>query len=111
MWVRRKTEGLQKTVERFHTGIAETTGDALGNVPVIQSFTRIAAEAEHMRSVSRQLLAAQQPVLFWWAIVAVATQASSTLTILGILIAGVMLFREGATSIGEIVTFISFATC
>jgi ATP-binding cassette, subfamily B, beta-glucan exporter len=110
IWVRRKTEGLQKTVERFHTGIAETTGDALGNVPVIQSFTRIGEEARHMREVSRQLLQAQQPVLFWWAIVAVATQASSTLTILGILAVGIMLFREGATTVGEIVTFITFAT-
>jgi ATP-binding cassette, subfamily B, beta-glucan exporter len=110
IWVRRKTEGLQKTVERFHTGIAETTGDALGNVPVIQSFTRIAQEAAHMRNVSRALLVAQKPVLFWWAIVAVATQASSTLTILGVLIAGVSLFAAGETTIGEIVTFVSFAS-
>jgi ATP-binding cassette, subfamily B, beta-glucan exporter len=110
MWVRRRTEGMQKSVERFHTGIAETTGDALGNVPVIQSFTRIGEEANHMRSVSRNLLQAQQPVLFWWAIVAVATQASSTLTILGILLVGIWLFQHGATTVGEIVTFISFAT-
>jgi ATP-binding cassette, subfamily B, beta-glucan exporter len=110
MWVRRRTEGMQKSVERFHTGIAETTGDALGNVPVIQSFTRIGEEANHMRAVSRNLLQAQQPVLFWWAIVAVATQASSTLTILGILLVGILLFQQGATTVGEIVTFISFAT-
>ena len=63
-----------------------------------------------MRRVSRAVLDAQTPVLFWWSIVAVATQASSALTILGILITGIALFGQGQTSVGEVVTFISFAT-
>ncbi len=63
-----------------------------------------------MRRVSQEVLGAQKPVLFWWAIVAIATQASSTLTVLGILVTGVFLFVRGLTTVGEIVTFISFAT-
>jgi ATP-binding cassette, subfamily B, beta-glucan exporter len=110
IWVRRKTEKQQKEVEHLYVGIAQTTGDALGNVPVIQSFTRIGQEVQHMRDVGRRLLDTQMPVLFWWAVVAVATQASSMLTILGILIVGTMLYLNGQTTIGEIVTFVSFAT-
>jgi ATP-binding cassette subfamily B protein len=108
-WVLHKTETLQHKVEAFHTSLAQTTGDALGNVPVIQSFTRIKDEVEHMRRVSRDLLAAQKPVLFWWSIVSVATQASSALTTLGILVAGVALFLAGQTTVGELATFIGFA--
>src|SRR5919112_2887146 len=42
--VLRKTETLQGSVERFHSSLAERASDALGNVPVIQSFTRIEVE-------------------------------------------------------------------
>ena len=41
----RKTESLQGSVERYHSSLAEHASDALGNVPVIQSFTRVEAEA------------------------------------------------------------------
>src|SRR5436189_235144 len=49
------------------------------------------------------------PVLSWWALTAVLTRASTTLTMLAILIVGVSLYIQSLTTIGEIVTFTAFA--
>jgi len=73
--VLRKTETLQGSVERYHSSLAEHASDALGNVPVIQSFTRIEAESRALQSIIHQLLQAQNPVLSWWALASVATRA------------------------------------
>ncbi len=110
IFVLRRTDGLQSKVERYHADLAERASDALGNIAVIQSFTRVEAEATALRKVSAELLSAQMPVLSWWAVAAVATRASATLTLLGIFILGVSLHLNGLASIGEIVTFMSFAT-
>ena len=109
-WVLRKTESLQGKVQEFHNALAERATDALGNVPVIQSFTRVEAEVRAMRSTIDALLAAQIPVLSWWAIAAVASRASATLTVLSIFLVGTWLHINGLASIGEIVTFMGFAT-
>jgi ATP-binding cassette subfamily B protein len=108
--VLRKTETLQGSVERYHSNLAEHASDALGNVPVIQSFTRVDTEARAMRSIIDQLLAAQSPVLSWWALAAVATRASATITILGVFLLGTWLNLRGLASVGEIVGFMSLAT-
>ena len=44
---------------------------------MIQSFTRAKAEKEAMRDIITNLLAAQIPVLSWWALAAVATKAAA----------------------------------
>lgn len=108
--VLRRTEGLQSTVERYNTDLAERASDALGNVPVIQSFTRVESETHAMRAIIDNVLAAQMPVLSWWALAAVATRASATLTLVAIFLLGTWLHLNGLASIGEIVTFMSFAT-
>lgn len=108
--VLRKTEGLQVQVEGFQTAFAERAADTLGNVPVIQSFTRIEAESRAMRGVIDSLLRAQLPVLSWWALAAVATRAASTLTILSIFALGLALHFRGLATIGAVVGFMSFAT-
>ena len=54
--VLRKTETMQGSVERYHSSLAEHASDALGNVPVIQSFTRIEHETRAMRGLTDQLL-------------------------------------------------------
>ncbi|MBL8587929.1 MAG: glucan ABC transporter ATP-binding protein/ permease [Methylobacteriaceae bacterium] len=109
-YVLKKTERLQGAVEKYHTDLAERASDALGNVPVIQSFTRIEAESQGLRDIIDRLLGAQIPVLSWWALTAVATRASATLTVLAIFVVGVWLYMQGLATIGEIVTFMSFAT-
>ena len=50
------------------------------------------------------------PVLSWWAIAAVATRASATLTLLSIFLLGAWLNLKGLATVGEIVTFMNFAT-
>ena len=62
-----------------------------------------------LRNVVGKLLGAQMPVLSWWAICAVLTRASTTLTVLSIFVVGIWLNIHGLTTVGEIVTFTSFA--
>jgi ATP-binding cassette, subfamily B, beta-glucan exporter len=109
-YIMNKTEKLQGTVESYHSNLAEHTSDALGNVPVIQSFTRIKAETEALKGIIHQLLSAQIPVLSWWALASVATRTAATLTVTLILLYGTYLHIQGLASIGEIVTFMGFAT-
>jgi ATP-binding cassette, subfamily B, beta-glucan exporter len=108
--VLRKTETLQGSVERYHSSLAEHASDALGNVPVIQSFTRIEAEGRALRTIIQQLLQAQNPVLSWWALASVATRASATITVTAIFLVGTWLHLNGMATIGEVVTFMSIAT-
>jgi glucan exporter ATP-binding protein len=110
VFVLRKTETLQVHVEQFNTQMAERVTDSLGNISVIQSFTRIADETDAMRRTIDRLLSAQIPVLSWWAVAAVITRASATLTMVGILLLGTFLFMHGRASVGEIVTFMALAT-
>jgi ABC-type multidrug transport system fused ATPase/permease subunit len=106
----RQTEMQQLGVERFHADLAERTSDALGNVALVQSFTRIDAEVRGVKDVAHQVLAAQIPVLTWWAVVSVATRAATTVTILAIFLYGTWLHVQGLATIGEIVTFVSIAS-
>jgi glucan exporter ATP-binding protein len=48
-------------------------------------------------------------VLSWWAVIAVLTRASTTLTLLGIFLVGVWLHFHGRATIGDIVMFTNFA--
>jgi len=109
-FVLRRTEALQQTVERHNTRLAEQASDALGNVAVVQSFTRIRVEADALRQVTDAVLAAQMPVLSWWAFAAVGARAAATVTLLAIFVLGTWLNLQGLATIGEIVTFMNFAT-
>jgi ATP-binding cassette subfamily B protein len=108
--VLRKTDAMQGTVEQHYSQLAERASDALGNVALVQSFARIEAEVTGLRNLVNMLLSAQMPVLSWWAVVAVLTRASVTLTMLSIMILGTALYIRGLSSIGQIVTFMSFAS-
>ncbi|MFI5015751.1 MAG: glucan ABC transporter ATP-binding protein/ permease [Hyphomicrobiales bacterium] len=109
-FVLRHTESMQQSVERYRGDLAERVSDALGNVAVIQSFTRVEAEARDLRAIIDRLMAVQNPILSWWAVAAIGTRASATLTILSILGVGTFLFMQGLTTVGEIVTFVNLAT-
>lgn len=106
-YVINKTISMQQKVEGFHTDLASRAADALGNIALIQSYTRTEAEVTGMRSVVERLLEKQLPVLSWWALVSVATRAATTITVLSIFILGVWLYTHGLTTIGEIVTFVN----
>jgi glucan exporter ATP-binding protein len=104
-----KTDALQSSVERHYSDLVERAADALGNVALVQGFARVEAEARGLRNLTDQLLAAQMPVLSWWALIAVLTRASTTLTLLAIFLVGVWLFFNGRASVGDIVMFMNFA--
>ncbi|SNT62348.1 ATP-binding cassette, subfamily B [Tardiphaga sp. OK246] len=106
----RKTSGMQSDVEEHYGDLSARASDALGNVALVQSFTRIDAEVQGLRGVSSQLLEKQMPVLSWWAVVSVMTRASTTITVLAIFTVGIALHQQGLTTVGEIVMFVSFAT-
>ena len=92
----RKTHGMQSEVEEHYSDLAERASDALGNVALVQSFVRVDAEVQDLRNVANQLLAAQMPVLSWWALVAVLTRASTTITILAIFVVGTCCTRRAS---------------
>src|SRR5690606_7641984 len=105
----RRTESMQRSVEGYHSNLAEFAADTLGNVTLVQSFGRIQAEVSSLRQLSEQVISAQFPVLWWWAIVTVLVRAATTLTVLAMLIVGLFLFSRGLATVGEIVTFIGFS--
>ncbi|AHY54960.1 MULTISPECIES: glucan ABC transporter ATP-binding protein/ permease [Bradyrhizobium] len=109
-FVVRKTFGMQMAVEERYSELSARASDALGNVALVQSFVRVESEVKGLRSVADELLAAQMPVLSWWALVTVITRASTTITVLAIFSLGIALHDQGLTSVGEIVMFVSFAT-
>jgi ATP-binding cassette subfamily B protein len=109
-WVMRKTEDLQGRVETHYSELAERASDTLGNIAVVHSFARVEAEVSGLKHVIDKLLAAQIPVLSWWAVISVLTRASTTITILAIIIVGAWLHFHDLATVGEIVMFMSFAT-
>lgn len=105
----RKTETLQSSVEQHYSDLAERASDTLGNIALVQSFSRLDVEVLELRQIVERLLAAQIPVLSWWALASVLTRLSTTLTVLSIIVAGTWLHIQGKASIGEMVTFMNFA--
>ena len=106
----RKTEYGQRQVESHQGNLAGTAQDALANVMVVQSFTRLADERHRFGQISDQVIRYQFPVLNWWALVSVLTRASSTIAVIAIVVIGTVLHLQGQASVGEIVSFMGFAT-
>ncbi|WP_374445283.1 glucan ABC transporter ATP-binding protein/ permease [Stella sp.] len=110
LFVIRRAEAAQTAVEAQHSELAERTGDALANVLLIQSFVRLAAEVRQLGDVMQRLLAAQFPVLNWWALATILAQSTSTITVISIFLLGTALHLDGKATVGEIVMFMGFAT-
>ncbi len=110
VYVVRKTEGRQRQVEQYHSNLAGTAQDALSNVMVVQSFTRLSAESRIFGQIAEDLIRHQFPVLNWWAVVNVLTRGASTLAVIAIVVIGTLLHMRGQASVGEIVSFMGFAT-
>jgi ATP-binding cassette subfamily B protein len=106
----RRTEAAQNAVEGLHSRLAGTAQDALSNVMVVQSFTRLNAEARVFTDITRQVLDHQFPVLNWWAVVNVLTRAASTIAVISIFVLGTVLHLRGQAGVGDIVAFMGFAT-
>ena len=108
--VMRKTNEGQKSVERHYHKVFGHVTDSVGNVAVLQSYNRISDETEALRSQARALLAAQNPVLDWWALASALHRLSSTISMMVVLLIGALLVSRGELRIGDIVAFTGFAT-
>lgn len=104
-----KTHVGQMQAEQHRYGVSGRVGDVIGNVTVVQSYTRLAAEAEAVRGMTKQLLDAQYPVLTWWGILAVLQRAAASLAMVAIFAVGSLLAAQGEISVGEIVSFVALA--
>jgi len=78
----RRPYGMQSEVEQHYQRPSPARSDGSAMSRLVQSFVRIDAEVQGVRGVADQLLAAQMPVLSWWALVTVITRASTTITVL-----------------------------
>ena len=106
----RRTEKAQAVVEVADSELAARVGDAFGNVRLIQSYVSRDAETNALVQLTRRILGAQYPILTYWAGINVLTRAASTITIIGIFALGTWLVFKGQSSVGQIVTFMGFAS-
>ena len=106
----RHTYTAQGEVEEYQSELAQRASDALGNVLLVQSFVRLALEVTQLHDVIRRVLAVQFPVLNWWALVIVLSRAAATITVIAVFMLGSWLHLNGQASVGEIVSFMGFAT-
>ncbi len=104
-----RTQAGQRLAEAAHGRLAGTAQDALANVMVVQSFTRLAAEAKLFDRIAADVIANQFPVLNWWAVVNVLTRGACTVAVITIVIVGTILHLHGQAGVGEIVSFMGFA--
>ncbi len=105
-----RTQAGQRRAERANSTLAGAVQDALANVVVVQSFTRLAAERQRFGDIAQQVIANQFPVLNWWAVVNVLTRGASTLAVISIVVVGTVLHLAGQAQISDVVSFMGFAT-
>ncbi|ONF95728.1 ATP-binding cassette domain-containing protein [Sphingomonas jeddahensis] len=108
--VMRRTAAGQAGVETRFTDLSGRLGDVLGNVTVLQSFLAVPGELRQVKTSLHDLLHAQYPVLNWWAISAVLTRGASSIAIVSVFGIGAALIARGLASIGDVVSFVGFAT-
>ncbi|MDK9698034.1 MAG: glucan ABC transporter ATP-binding protein/ permease [Siculibacillus sp.] len=106
----RKTRFGQERAETYHSELSGRVVDVIGNVSVVQSFTRLQEEARALQGIMGNLIAAQFPVLNWWALASILTRAAATVTIVSLFGLGTTLHARGEITVGEIVSYVGFAT-
>ncbi len=110
VFVVKRTAVGQAAVEVHETALSSRVVDVLGNVTVVQSYGRLKAETEALRGLANDLLTTQYPVLTWWGVLTVMQRSAATLTMVVIFSAGAVLVGRGELTVGQIVSFVAFAT-
>jgi glucan exporter ATP-binding protein len=105
-----RTQAGQRRAEGANSRLAGTVSDALGNIMVVQSFTRLAAERRLFGDIAQQVISHTFPVLNWWAVVNVLTRGASTLAVISIVVVGTVLHLAGQAEVSDVVSFMGFAT-
>jgi ATP-binding cassette subfamily B protein len=110
LYVVTKTQSGQETAATQHNAFSARVGDVFSNVSVVQSFNRLTLEARALAEIIDKVIAAQFPVLTWWAVTTVLTRGAATLTIVSLFALGSVLHEAGKISVGDIVVYIGFST-
>jgi glucan exporter ATP-binding protein len=109
IFVSQRTQLGQSTVDRYYNDVFDRVGDVVGNVAVVQSYTRLKGESKALRALMSRLLAVQSPVLTWWAVLMILTRAAGTITMVGVFGVGAWLARNDETTVGEVVTLVGLS--
>jgi glucan exporter ATP-binding protein len=104
-----RTKDGQTSVENHYHTVFSHVSDSISNVSVLHSYNRIEAETRALKSFTERLLAAQYPVLDWWAFASALNRMASTIAMMVILFVGTMLVQNGTLSPGKVIAFIGFA--
>ncbi|WP_154720298.1 glucan ABC transporter ATP-binding protein/ permease [Ciceribacter sp. T2.26MG-112.2] len=107
--VMNRTKEGQASVESHYHTVFSHVSDSISNVSVLHSYNRIEAETRALKQYAQQLLAAQYPVLDWWAIASALNRIASTVSMLIILVIGTILVQNGELKVGDIIAFTGFA--
>ena len=107
--VMNRTKEGQASVESHYHTVFSHVSDSISNVSVLHSYNRIEAETRALKQYAQQLLAAQYPVLDWWAIASALNRIASTVSMLVILVIGTILVQRGELKVGDIIAFTGFA--
>ena len=107
--VMNRTKEGQASVEGHYHTVFSHVSDSISNVTVLHSYNRIEAETRALKGFTERLIAAQFPVLDWWALASALNRMASTISMLIILIIGVVLVRNGEIKVGDVIAFIGFA--
>ncbi len=105
-----RTEAGQLRAQGFQGALIGNAQDALSNVVVVQSFSRLSAEMRLFDDIVKQVISNQFPVLNWWAVVNVLTRGSSTIAVITIVAIGTYLHAHHLAGVGEVVSFMGLAT-
>ncbi|MBU2533118.1 MAG: glucan ABC transporter ATP-binding protein/ permease [Alphaproteobacteria bacterium] len=105
-----QTSEQQSQVEREHIKVSGRVGDVVSNVSIVQSYARLSLEVQALRNEMDRLLSVQYPVLTWWGILTVLNRAAATVTMICVFAFGATLIQQGVMTVGEVVSFVGFAT-
>jgi ATP-binding cassette subfamily B protein len=105
-----RTKDGQRAVESHYHQVFSHLSDTINNVSVLHSFNRIQIETNMLRGHINALLDAQFPVLDWWAVASVLNRMAATISMTAILMIGTGLVEANQISVGNVVTFVGFAT-
>ncbi|WP_165932081.1 glucan ABC transporter ATP-binding protein/ permease [Neorhizobium sp. BT27B] len=107
--VMKRTKEGQASVESHYHNVFSHVSDSISNVSVVHSYNRIEQETRALRDYTKNLLAAQYPVLDWWALAGALNRTASTVSMGIILVIGTALVQKGELKIGDVIAFIGFA--
>ena len=109
-YVSSQASGLQRSINNHYQEEGALITDVLTNLALIQSYDIVDEEVQRLRVTGDKILAAQYPVLKYWAGVVSINQCATSLSILCVVLQGAVLYSHNLITVGEIVTFIQFVS-